>query len=106
MNRLAKFAMGAGIAGGLAAAATAPADGAHSSATGNGAPGPHYAHRDWCRYHPGACGYYGGYYHPYADGYFVAGRGYWWHGGWHGHRDHWHGGRRDHRDNRVHHPPS
>jgi hypothetical protein len=91
MNRLVKFAMGAVVAGGLAAAATAPAEAGISIGIGIGGPGHHYDHREWCRFHPGACGYYGGYYHPYADGYFVAGRGYWWHGGWHAHRE-WHGG--------------
>lgn len=94
MNRFAKLTMGAIVAGGLAVAAAQPASAGISVGIGIGVPGPgpYYAHRGWCRWHPGACGYYGGYYHPYYDGYFVAGRGYWWHGGWYGHRGWVHGG--------------
>jgi hypothetical protein len=94
MKTLAKLAMGAALAGGLAVAAAAPAEAGVHIGIGIGipGPGPFYPDRGWCYYHPGACGYYGGYYHPYYDGYFVAGRGYWWHGGWYGHRGWGHGG--------------
>jgi hypothetical protein len=86
MRNLAKLAMGAVMAGGLALAAAAPADAQVSIGIGVG---PGY-HHDWCYHHPYRCnrGYYGG----YPDGYFMAGRGYWWHGGWYGHRHRDHDG--------------
>jgi hypothetical protein len=91
MSKLAKLAMGAVVASGLAVAAAAPANAGVSVGIGIGIPvaGPAY-HGSWCYYHPYRCGYYGGTYYP--EGYFVAGRGYWWHGGWYGHRAWGHGG--------------
>ena len=92
MNRLAKIAFGAVVAGGLAVAAAAPAQagivvGVGPVAVGIG-PGWHH-HRHWCYYHPGACN---GYVGPYVDGYYWAGHGYWHGGQWWGHRERWHGG--------------
>lgn len=83
MNMLSKLLTGAVVASGLAAAA--PADAGVVVGIGIGAPAPH----NWCYYHPYRCGAPAG---PYYDGYFLAGRGYWYHGGWYGHRVWGHGG--------------
>ena len=86
MNKLTKLALGAVVAGGVAMAAAAPANAGVSIGIGiGGGPGPN----NWCYHHPYRCGAYRG--GPYADGYFLAGRGYFWHGGWYGHRGWDHG---------------
>jgi hypothetical protein len=94
MNRLAKLALGAVMAGGIAVLAVPPAQAGISIGIGVGIPGPGWGpgweHRRWCYYHPGACG--GGYPGPYVDGYYWAGHGYWHGGRWWGGRDRWHGG--------------
>jgi hypothetical protein len=89
MKNLAKLAIGAVLLGGLAVTAAAPAEAGVSVGIGIGVPGPGYGpgpgwrHRHWCYWHPGACA---GYPTAYADGYYLAGYG-WWHGGrWWGHR--------------------
>lgn len=95
MKTLAKLALGAVMAGGVALGAAAPAQAAHIS-VGIGVPvGPAYPAYgyDWCYYHPYAyqCngyGYYGG---PYVVGGYYGGGHY--RGGWdhdRGHGDHGH----------------
>src|SRR5580700_6399210 len=93
MNRLAKLALGAVMAGGLAVSAVPPAQAGVVIGIGLGIPGGYYHGHPgrWCYYHPGACegwGYGGG----YADGYYWPGHGYWHGGRWWGGRDRWHGG--------------
>ena len=93
MKKLAKIALAATLLGGAAVAAAEPAQAGVHFGIGIGVPGPgpYYWHHDWCYYHPYRCGYgapayyYGG--AAYPDGVFIEGRGYWWHGGWWGHRD-------------------
>jgi len=89
MNKLAKIAAAAVLAGSFAAAVAAPAQAGVSVGIGVGAPAPGPYHRHWCYYHPGACA---GYAPVYADGFYLAGHGYWHGGHWWGHRT-WHGGR-------------
>lgn len=98
MKKLLKFVAAAALAGGFAATAAAPAEAGVSVGIGVGvpvAPGPGYYHRHWCYNHPGACGRPGYVVAPapvYADGVYIAGRGYWHAGHWWGHRA-WIGGR-------------
>jgi hypothetical protein len=98
MNMLTKIAAAALLAGSFAASTTAPADAGVIVRVGVGVPGPVYAH-GWCFYHPYACSrpgyvavgapvYVGG----YADGFYLAGRGYWHEGRFWGHREWFHGG--------------
>ena len=91
MNMLAKIATAATLAGGLAAGAAVPADAGVSVGVGIGVPaGPAYPHRHWCYYHPGACGRPGVVVAApapvYAEGFYLAGHGYWHGGRWWGHR--------------------
>jgi hypothetical protein len=89
MNRLAKLAIGAVLAGGVAVAAAEPAAAGISVGIGIGVPGGYYGGRPgrWCYWHPGACRGYGG---VYAPGTYWAGHGYWYGGHWWGHR-YWYG---------------
>jgi hypothetical protein len=91
MNRLAKLALGAVMAGGIAVSAVPPAQAGVSIGIGVGIPGGYYGGHPgrWCYNHPGACGGYAG---PYIDGGYWAGRGYWHGGRWWGGRERWHGG--------------
>jgi hypothetical protein len=91
MNRLAKLALGAVMAGGIAVSAVPPAEAGVSIGIGVGIPGGYYGGHPghWCYNHPGACGGYAG---PYIDGGYWAGHGYSHGGQWWGHRDRWHGG--------------
>jgi hypothetical protein len=93
MNKIAKLALGAAMAAGVALSAAAPAEAGVSVGIGIGVPGPGYGygHGNWCYYHPGACG--GGYaYGGPAIGVYVGGHGYWdGHRYW-GHRSWGHGG--------------
>jgi hypothetical protein len=91
MNKLAKLAMGAVLAGGLAVAAAEPAAAQVHIGIGIGIPGGYFGGHPgrWCYWHPGACHGYGG---PYGPGVYWAGRGYWYGGHWWVHRYWWHGG--------------
>jgi hypothetical protein len=91
MNRLAKLALGAVMAGGIALSAVPPAEAGVSIGIGVGIPGGYYGGHPghWCYYHPGACGGYAG---PYVEGGYWAGHGYWHGGRWWGGRERWHGG--------------
>ena len=96
MKKIAKIALGAALAAGVALSAAPPANAGVAVGIGIGAPvyGPGWGwrHRHWCYYHPAAC--HGGVYvgGP-AIGVFYGGRGwwdghrywghrYWFHGGW------------------------
>lgn len=86
MKTLVKLALGVAMMAGAAVGAAVPAQAGVAIGIGIGGPGPGpYWHHGWCYYHPYRCGHYGG---PgvYPEGYFVVGRGYWWHGAWWGHR--------------------
>jgi len=86
---LAKLAMGAVLAGGVALAAAEPAAAGVSVGIGIGIPGGYYGGHPgrWCYWHPGYCRGYGG---VYAPGVYWAGHGYWYGNRWWGHR-YWYG---------------
>ena len=86
MSKLTKLALGAALLGGAMVAAAPAAEAGVVVGIGFG-PGPGW-HHNWCYYHPYRCG--GG--PGYVDGYYVAGRGYFWHDGWYGHRGWYHHG--------------
>jgi hypothetical protein len=102
MNTLTKIAAAALLAGSFASATAAPADAGVIVRVGVGIPaGPVYVpSHGFCFYHPAACAprpgyvqvaapvYIGG----YADGFYLAGRGYWHEGRFWGHREWFHGG--------------
>jgi hypothetical protein len=97
MNKLKNIAAAAAMTISFAGAVAAPAQAGVSVGIGIGVPaGPGYGyHRGWCFNHPGACGRpgyvaVGG--PVYADGFYLAGHGYWHGGRWWGHRDFFHGG--------------
>lgn len=93
MNRLAKLALGAVMAGGIAVSAVPPAQAGVSIGIGVGIPGGYYGGHPgrWCYYHPGACDGYG-YGGPIVVGGYWPGHGYWdGHRYW-GHRFRDHGG--------------
>lgn len=91
MKTLVKLAAAAALAGSFAATIAAPAEAGVAVSVGIGGPGPR-AH--WCYNHPGACRRPGVVVTApvYADGYFLAGHGYWHAHRWYGHRA-WLGGR-------------
>jgi hypothetical protein len=78
MKTLAKLAMGAVMATGVAIGAAAPADAAVFVRVGLG---PNYHRDQFCYYHPRACDS-----DRYEDGYYLRGHGYWHHHMWYGHR--------------------
>jgi hypothetical protein len=98
MNKLTKIAAMAAVVAGFAAAVAAPAQAGVSVGIGIGvpaAPAPGYGHPHWCYNHPGACGRPGYVVAPapvYADGFYLAGHGYWHGGQWWGRREWFHGG--------------
>jgi hypothetical protein len=79
-----KVVLGLAVAGGVAATAAVPAQAGVNIGIGIGVPGPAPApYAGPCYYHPYHCGPVGP---VYVDGYYRPGFGYWWHGGWYGHR--------------------
>ena len=84
MKTLAKLAMGTVMAAGIAVGAAAPADAGVFIRINDR---PHYRHDHFCYYHPRACERD----RFYADGFYIAGRGYHHGHEWYAHRG-WHRG--------------
>lgn len=91
MKALAKLALAAAMAGGLAVSTAAPAAAGVNVGIGIGVPVVHSpSHRHWCRRHPGAC-HRGVVVVGPRIGVFYHGRGWWdGHRYW-AHRVRWHG---------------